>query len=73
MMDAPELVPIGRACGIVGRTPRTLRAWVRAGRLHEHRDAHGVRFYRLDELRSLAPQPVAAARGGAAPPGTARP
>lgn len=58
-VDLPELIPIGKACSILGRSPRTIRTWLKAGKLHEHRDEHGRRYYRADELRELAPKPVA--------------
>ncbi len=57
--DTSTLVSRRRAADLVGKTPRTIRSWVEKGRLLEFRDDNGCRFYRLDDVLKLRPQPVA--------------
>ncbi len=56
--ETPELVRVGRACAVVGRTARTLRRWAAAGEIREFRDARGVRHYALDDLLAKRPRLV---------------
>lgn len=52
-----ELIPIGHAARLLGRSVRTLRLWDASGKLVAHRDpVSRQRFYHRDEVLTLRPR-----------------
>ncbi len=51
-----ELIPIGEAAKLLGRSVRTLHTWSRTGRLTAHRDERGRRYFNLGAVLALRPR-----------------
>ena len=52
-----ELIRIGIAARLLGRSPRTLIDWGARGKLRVFRDERGRRYFDIREVRRLAPRP----------------
>lgn len=64
----PALMTMRAAAAALGRAERTLRHWAAQGRLTIYRDpVSRRRFFAVEEVRRLAPQPVLRRRDPGAP------
>jgi predicted site-specific integrase-resolvase len=66
-VEPAEFLSIGKAASLVGRSPRTLRAWVAAGKIDVFVDFMGRRYFAREQLDPFVPRLVPRAARGRRP------